>query len=131
MDNEEIIKLDPSLVEDGKTILKALDNTEIKPSAALWFYFEDLKSWRLIISSPYFNNKTPQECYREVLENIQDQVFVRLYIGDISLFPTNENLVNLLKLAVRTAPLSIAEIRFTSSIINGLFIRDALIYRIS
>jgi len=131
MDNEEIIKLDPSLIKDGEIMLKVLDGTEIAPSAALWFYFRDLKSWRLVISSSYFNKKNPQDCYKKVIESINKQKFIRLYIGDITLLPADDNLINILKVAIRTDKKSISGIRFTSSVINGVLIDDAYIYRLS
>jgi len=129
MDKEEIIKLDTSLIEDGKEVIKILDKTDVKPSSAFWFYFSDFKSWRLIISSHYYLGKSSQDCYKDFIDKIKNTNFVRLKIGDVTLLPSNNDLVNLLKVAIKTEPDSIAGITFTSNTINGVFIEDAYIYR--
>lgn len=130
MDKEENIKLDQSLIEDGKKLIEILDKSEIKPSSAIWFYLKDPKTWRLLIASTYFDHLEPQKSYMKFINKINDLKFTRLEISNISLLPSNDPLINLLKIAIRTDENSISGITFTSNTINGVFIDDAYIYRL-
>jgi len=131
MDKEENINLDQLLIEEGKRMLKVLDSTDIKPSSALWFYLEEQKVWRLIIASPYFNNLSAQDRYRRLIGIFNQEAFTRLEVGSIVLLPADDPLISLLKIAVRTNPDSISEISFKSNTVNGVFIYNSLIYRLS
>ena len=131
MDKEEAVKLDASLIENGKKVIKVLDNTVVKPTSVFWFYFADLESWRLIISSPYYTEKNSQDCYKDFIDRTNKTKFTRLKISDVTLVPENNDLVNLLKVAVKTEADAIDGITFTSNTINGVFIENAYIYRLS
>jgi hypothetical protein len=63
-----------------------------------------------------------------VIQSLGD---ISFSIFNISALSPRNRLVQLLKLAIRTAPSAIAQIRFTSNTINNVFVEDALIYRLS
>lgn len=131
MDKEENIKLDSSLINDGIEVIKVLDQTVARPTSVFWFYFSDLKSWRLIISSPYYSNKDSQDCYKDFIDKTSKTKFTILKISDVTLVPPDNDLVNLLKVAIKTESNSILDIQFTSNTINGVFIQNSYIYRLS
>jgi hypothetical protein len=51
-----------------------------------------------------------------------------LPLSSIGVLDANDDLVRLLKAAIRTGP-GLSRIRFSRNVINGHFIDDALIYR--
>lgn len=77
MDKEENIKLDQTLINDGKKLIEFLDTTEMSPTSVMWFYLKDPKIWRLIIASTYFDNLQPQKSYKEFINKIANQKFER------------------------------------------------------
>lgn len=131
MDNETNINLDQLLIEEGEQIIRTMDTTEMKPSAALWFYFKEQNIWRLLIASPYFNELAAQDRYRRFIESFNLTTYQQLKLGDITLFGSNDPFISLFKVAVTTNSESISKISFISSTINGVFIDSALIYRIT
>jgi hypothetical protein len=52
-----------------------------------------------------------------------------LSLQNISLVSPNDDLVKLLKAAIKTGP-GVSNIRFTGNVINNVFIEDAYIYRV-
>lgn len=125
------IKEEPKIAE-GKKVLELLDKSKFKPSSFFWFYMPDSNSWRLIISSSEFDSKESKEYYSTFVENFRKEELIKtIGLENITLLPTTNNLIKLLKFAIKTGPDSISGIRFTSNTINNVFIADAYIYRIS
>lgn len=119
-------------IEIGKKLLELLDQKKVKPVAFLWFYLQGANSWRLFISAEAYDSANTEDNYRNFIEQFGDENTVRkIGMLNISIIPQNDGFLNLLKTAVQTDPDSIGGIRFTSSSINGVFIEDAYIYRLS
>jgi len=121
----------PTLVDDdmkaGEGLLKKLDGIKFDVKAAFWFYLPELNEWRLIFASPAVDKKGPKEAYETVQSQLQD--LKQLSLQNISLVSPNDNLVKLLKAAIKTGP-GVSHIRFTGNVINNVFIEDAYIYRV-
>ena len=127
MDKTALVKEN---IENGEKLIEALDNTEFKVNAALWFYLADSDAWRLIIASPFEEEKGPKEAYSFVREElVKLSIHPELSLKDISIVSPKDNLINLLKKAIKTGP-GISGIRFTQNVINNVLIDDAYIYRI-
>jgi len=131
MDNEENLILDQSFIDDGRKLVGKLDSTEVKPSAILWFYFKEQKVWRLLIADSYFNELTAINRYKKFMKFFDQNDYQRLKFENIALLGSTDQLISLMKVALVTDPNSISETRFQSSTINGFFVDDALIYRLS
>lgn len=126
-----VIKPEPK-IEEGRELLKELDKQGLNPEVAIWFYISESNIWRFIISSVSFNNKTNQNIYSDFVSKYKELSQVKnVGLENITLLPSNNDLIALLKIAIRTNPGDIGDIRFTSNVINGVLIEDALIYRIS
>lgn len=129
--NKMEIKSEPK-IEEGKKLLKELDSQGLNPEVAMWFYIPDGNIWRFIIGSSSFNNKTNQKIYSDFVNKYKDLKQVKnVGLENITLLPNNDDLIVLLKKAIKTSPGTINNIRFTSNVINGVLIEDALIYRIA
>lgn len=129
--NKMEIKPEPK-IEEGKELLKELDRQGLNPEVAIWLYIPEGNNWRFIIGSTSFNNKTNQNLYSDFVNKYKDLKQVKnVGLENITLLPTNNDLIALLKIAIKTSSKDIGNIRFTSNVINGVLIEDALIYRIS
>ena len=117
-------------IEDGKKLITGLDEKGFRLDAALWFYLTDSDEWRLLLASPFVEKEGPRKSYnviQSVLEGLSPPSAISL--KDISIVSPNYNLIQLLKIAIRTGP-GISDIRFTRNVINNTLIEDAYIYRI-
>jgi hypothetical protein len=97
----------------------------------LWFYFKEQKVWRLLIAASYFNELTAINRYKKFMKFFDQNDYQRLKFENIALLGSTDQLISLMKVALVTDPNSISETRFQSSTINGFFVDDALIYRLS
>ncbi len=120
------------MIRDGAALVQKLDETGSRASAALWFYFTDANAWRLLIASPEVATKGPRKAYVAAQQAlaalpVEDRT---LTLEDISMIPPDHPLLALLRMLVSTGP-GIGRLRFSKNVINGQFIDDALIYRMS
>jgi hypothetical protein len=128
--NEMVIKPEPR-IEEGKELVKALDKEGLYPEVALWFYLAESNNWRFILSSSSFP-KSGQNIYSDFIDKYRDLPQIKaIRLENITLLPGTDNLISMLKTAVKTNSRDIDNIRFTSNVINGVLIEDALIYRLS
>ena len=125
-----VIKPEPR-IEEGKELVKALDKEGLYPEVALWFYLAESNNWRFILSSSSFP-KSGQNIYSDFIDKYRDLPQIKaIRLENITLLPGTDNLISMLKTAVKTNSRDIDNIRFTSNVINGVLIEDALIYRLS
>jgi len=128
MDKPVLVETD---LEVGGVLLNKLDKIDFQVKAALWFYFSDSNEWRLVFASPAVDKKGPKEAYREVQAQLEDlEKRYQLSLQNIALLSPDDNLVKLLKAAIKTGP-GVAPIRFAGNTINNVFIEDAYIYRLA
>jgi len=117
-------------IEDGKRLIKALDESGFKVRSALWFYVTEADKWVLYIASPIFDDRGPSSSYaalQKVLLGVSPKL--GLSLGDVAVVSPNDDLMKLFRRAVRTGP-GISTMRFSRNTINGVFIQDALLYRV-
>ena len=127
MDKTVLVERD---IQEGKDLVEALDETEFKVDASLWFYSSDSDEWRLLIASPFVEENGPRKSYgfiRSVLTRPSPPSGISL--KNVSVLSPNNQLIKLLKTTIHTG-LDIAGIRFTRNVINNTLIEDAYIYRI-
>lgn len=128
MDKPTLVEADK---EAGEALLKKLDEINFDVKAALWFYLSEHSEWRLILASPAVDREGPKKAYEKVQSHLQGIGQSRdLSLQNISLVSPNDNLIKILRSAVKTGP-GISHIRFTRNVINNVFIEDAYIYRIT
>ncbi len=103
----------------------------MKIEAALWFYFREQETWKLMLSIKGVEKDGPKSIYNK-LQKIIVKAKIRgtLSLSEIVLAKPKSPLLNLLKMAVRTGP-GISGIRFTGNVINGQLIPDSYIYRLN
>lgn len=116
-------------IEEGKNLIKELDEQDFNVVAAFWFYLTDVKTWRLVLATPFAKNNGPIKSYTLIQKALAKLGLTEIALNDISVVNPEDALVKLLGTAIKTGP-GISGIRFTRNTINGVFIEDAYIYRL-
>ena len=127
MDKTVLVERD---IQEGKDLIEALDKTEFKVDASLWFYSSDSDEWRLLIASPFVEENGPRKSYgfiRSVLTQPSPPSGISL--KNVSVLSPKHQLIKLLRMAITTGP-GISNIRFTRNVVSNTLIEDAYIYRI-
>jgi hypothetical protein len=124
----------PTLVENdykaGEALVRALDQAGVKVQAAFWLYLPESDEWRLYLALPEVAQRGPREAY-ETIQTILEQLQLEgLSLTNISAVAPDDNLVKLLRSAIKTGP-GIAGIRLRGNVIDSGLIEDAYIYRVA
>ena len=124
-------RLTDRLIDDGESLVLALDAAGVKPTAAFWFYFSDIASWKLLIADPTLGPNGPRGAYKQIQKalNKMEKQANGLALEDVALAKPDAPMVEVMRSALRTGP-GVSRIRFTGNVINGVLIDDTLIYRL-
>jgi len=114
----------------GAELVKKLDEKEIPLAAAFWFFLPEPNQWRLILASPLVRLEGPKRLYRQVQSLLTKVGDSAVRLADVAVIDSQDPLILLLGNAIRTGT-GISGIRFSRNTINGVFIDDAYIYRLS
>jgi hypothetical protein len=126
-------QLTDAMVEAGAELTRKLDESGMLTSAALWLFMPEINEWRLLFTSPEVSAQGPRKVYERIrvaLEELGDKASAAPLCNRFATLDPNAELVQLLKIAIRTGP-EVGRIRFSKNVINGHFIDDALIYRVA
>ncbi len=126
----------PTLVErdirDGETLVRRLDRDRFPVASAFWYFDLEKEKWTFIIASRIVGRDGPRAAYRKLIQSIK-RIRKSGYELDsfrVELVKEENQLPSLLRRAVQSGP-GIAGIRFTQNTINGFFVEDAYIYRLT
>ena len=118
-------------MQAGEALLKKLDEDKFKIKAALWLYMPDPEEWRLVFASPIVDTDGPIKAYEKVQSELQElDGRSELSLQNIALVSPHDKLIMALKTTIKTGK-EISHIRLTGNVINGVFIEDAYIYRLT
>ncbi|HLA84359.1 MAG TPA: hypothetical protein VJL29_06170 [Thermoguttaceae bacterium] len=130
MDTKVLVDVD---ISQGERLLHALDEAGIVIRSALWFYLEESAEWRLILATPLVNVHGPKKAYekvQEVLKSLEAKGEpLDIHLWQISLVSPEDTLVKHLRGAVKAE--GISRVRVSGSSVNGLYVDDALVYRLT
>jgi len=124
--------LTQQMIQAGRQLVELLDRQNFRAPGCFWFYFPESDRWRFVVASPEVRLHGPHAAYRKV-EGIARKVPGSTEVfaaGDLTVIKDDDPLVVLLRKAISTGP-SVGGLRFTNNSINGTFIDDAYIYRLS
>ncbi len=123
-------QLTDEMIEVGAQLTQKLDELGLQIPVAMWFFMTDINEWRLLFASPQLSAEGPREVYERIEEarRALGPQAENLPLSMIGLIDTHHQLVQLLRLALKTGP-GVSRIRFSKNVVNGQFIDDALIYR--
>ena len=134
MAEETMVKeiLTKEMIQAGADLVHRLDAAHLEVSASLWLYIPDANLWRLVIASPAVKAEGPKRVYQKiqsVLSQAPDDAY-KVTLSDISAVEHTDPLVTLLRAAVKMGK-GISGRRFSRNTINGHFIEDAYLYRVT
>jgi hypothetical protein len=124
--------LTKEMIDAGRQLLELLDRERFRAKGCFWFYFPESDRWRFVVASPKVRVRGPHAAYRKI-QSLARRVprGTELFApGDLTAVKDNDPLVVLLRKAVSTGS-GISGIRFTNNSVNGTFIDDAYIYRLT
>ena len=119
------------LVNAGHTLVKALDETDLKPRLAMWVHATDTDTWRLWIVPPKkWTKEDTREFYQRVSEVVSKN---RVELGDIGAgdtemildsHPAVEGLRDFMKMP------GLGSAYFSGNMFNEYYLPDGIILRI-
>lgn len=114
-------------LDRGRISLEVLDREKVPVDAAFWILDDD-DVWRFHLHTPLLRKNSRKAVYRKIRDALVNEPDT-LRLREITVLPTSSELLRLLRTAISTGGAGVNEIRMTNTTINGMFIRDMLIYR--
>lgn len=124
--------LTEGMVLTGAELTRKLDEHAWPVVASFWLYLPELNSWKLAIASPVAAAQGPRRAYEQIQMALAalPKREPNVTLSDVEVIEPNHYLVTLLRSVFNTGP-TIGGIRFSNNMVNGHFIHDAYIYRVS
>jgi hypothetical protein len=134
MAEETVVKemLTQEMVQAGAELTRRLDEAHLEVRASLWLYMPDKNLWRLIVASPAVRHDGPKKVYQQIqtiLSKMSDKTW-KIPLHDISVVEDSDPLIASLCTSIGTKD-GISGRRFSRDTINGHFIEDAYIYKMT
>jgi hypothetical protein len=134
MAEETVVKeiLTQEMIQAGAELARRLDEAHLEVSASLWLYMPDKNLWRLIVASPAVRQDGPKKVYQQIqtiLSKMSDKAW-KIPLHDISVVEDSDPLIVSLGISMGTKD-GIPGGRFSRDTINGHFIEDAYIYKMT
>ena len=134
MADEMVVKesLTNEMIEAGAELIRRLDAAGFELNAGLWLYMEEPNAWRLILASPIVTRDGPSKAYQRIQSVMSKKREDRkvLSLAHISAVEPDKPIVALLRKAVKTGN-GISGVRFSRNAVNGQYIEDSYIYRMT
>jgi hypothetical protein len=121
-----------SQMADAAKLLQVLDSAREGPTVAVWYYYEDIDEWRLIIAGPSYDALLPKQesiAYRKLAEALTKASLASVSVSDLKLLQTSSPLIQALRFLVRTPPNAIGRAHFSNTTLNGIFMKEMIIIR--
>ena len=124
--------LTEAMIRAGAELTRKLDEQGWPVVASLWWYRSEPNRWRLVLASPLVVSEGSWKSYEIVQAALAATPAVEgvLALSDVSVTEPTDPLIALLRAAARTEAM-VEGLRFTRTVINGRFIDDAYIYRVT
>jgi hypothetical protein len=119
-------------IEDGRKLIKALEQADLPVDAALWLYLPEPEEWRFMIASPLVDQKGSREVYafvQSVLKKMSPSF--RISLSNVAVVSPSYGLVQSVRQMLRANPNKISDLRFTKNVIDHQFVEDAYIYHMA
>ncbi len=134
MAEETVVKemLTREMIQAGAEITRRLDEAHLEVRASLWLYIPDKNLWRLVVASPAVRQDGPKKVYQQIqtiLSKMSDKTW-KIPLHDTSVVEDSDPLIASLRTSMGTKD-GISGRRFSRDTINGYFIEDAYIYKMT
>lgn len=133
MVTEVVVKesLSSEMISAGAELTRLLDESGFPVSASLWLYLYETNAWQFVIATPGVRDNGPRKAYDDIhsvhakMPDIESKIPYR-YITVVD--AASDPLISLLRPLFNTGA---THKRFTHTVINGVLIEDAYIYRVT
>lgn len=120
-------------IEEGAMVVSALESMGFQVEAALWFFDGEADRWQLLIAHPGAE-ANPLSTYQEAAEALaewrrQNPDESPLDLSHVRIVGSDDRLIEGLKPIV--GRLSGRPMRFSNHLVNGIYVEDAIIYRMA
>ena len=116
-------------IEGGKLLTELLDKTDLEITASFWFYFIDAQKWNLILGISQVMKEGSLKSIAKIQKVFEKNQFQGIDFLDVIVLQSDHPIIKrLMKMA--TTGKTIKGIRISQSVIDGVFIQDAYIYRL-
>ena len=114
----------------SRALVEFLETHGFPLKAALWVYQSDAERWRFVLC-PAEQRQHPITFYRDFAKAINDAGISRSVLGldQVHIIDESSPLVSMLGKVIRIEGGGSA--RFTNNVINGVFLEDALIFKLA
>jgi hypothetical protein len=116
-------------IEEGKKLLRELDQSNLEVTSAFWYYVSESEQYRLVIVTPFFEKHGPRKTYEKVQKVLRSDENLDLTLSDIYLMGPDDPLNKGLR-ALLNSGSELSGERITQSVVDGIYIDDAYLYRI-
>jgi hypothetical protein len=132
MAEETLVK--EALTEDmkkvGAELTRKLDEAKWPVTASFWYFVPNENQWKLMLASPNLESEGPKHSYEEISKAVST---LERYFGSlefISVVAPKHDVVRALASAIHTG-WTIDGIRVSKRMVDGHFIDDAYVYRMT
>lgn len=118
-------------IDDAVKLAQHLDDHQMPLTLVAWYWFDDSESWQLVLAGSALDIVTqrPIDAYRKVVEAIAVLDLAHLSGADVRIVESTSPLAQAIAQVVKTAPGKFTRARCTSTMKNGIFLKDMLVLR--
>lgn len=116
-------------IENGDSVIRALEKADKAPKVALWAKLPDYESWRLILASDRLDQDSPFSGYSEIIEAMKAADIPIHRQPAILLQPMKSPIVEALRRTFAKAKDTYG-MRLGGQTFGNKYIEDAFVYRI-
>lgn len=116
-------------INDGRELLRILDETELRVEAAFWLFDSERSGWRLVLATPLVDKGGRLPVYRRLIEVLAYGPELSFTLEEISPVGLQDRVVVAVRSALKSA-LSDSNIRVADTYKEGVLIEDAYVYRV-
>jgi hypothetical protein len=120
----------PDMIDVGRELVGLIESSPLHLYAALWFQESLEQNWRLIFAFPEVRIDGPKFVYKKIRSITNKPLRSGLHVRneDISVVDDRDRFISIFKGIIKVDE---GGVRFSKNFINGLYIEDAYIYKMT
>ena len=121
-----------SQIAESIALVQKLDSTGDNPTLVVWYFYDDVGEWRLLIAGPSFDALLPKQepvAYRKIAEALTAANLSSLTMSEVKIIASQTPLPTAIKVLVGTGPTGIVRAHFQDTTLNGIFIKEMIVLR--
>lgn len=116
-------------IENGDSVIKALDDGGVAPNVALWAKLPDYDDWRLVIASDRLDQVSPRAAYSQIVDALRRAKIPSHREPTILMKTMNDPMIEALR-GVFASTADTRGMRLGGQKFGDKYLEDAIVYRI-